>query len=52
MITVSNALDESPATVEDALPSGLPRYQPVWISAAARRLAIRCCNSCGATPAR
>ena len=28
MITVSNALDESPATVEDALPSGLPRYQP------------------------
>lgn len=28
MITVSNALDESPVTIEDALPSGLPRYQP------------------------
>jgi phenylpropionate dioxygenase-like ring-hydroxylating dioxygenase large terminal subunit len=30
MITVSNALDASPApmTVEDALPSALPRYQP------------------------
>ncbi len=30
MITVSNALDVSPAptTVEDALPSALPRYQP------------------------
>src|SRR3954447_26394249 len=27
MITVSNALDESPATVEDALPAALPRYQ-------------------------
>ncbi len=28
MITVSNALDESPANLEDALPSALPRYQP------------------------
>jgi len=50
MITVSNALDESPATVEDALPAALPRYQAGLDLRAAATRGMRRCGWSGAMP--